>query len=166
MKWCPPPAGFYKANWDAATSGDQNRTGVGVLIRDERGLVIAVLSKTIFAKLDPQIAKATAPLQAVELCRDIGVQDIFLEGDALTIVKAIASRTPTWYSFGQIVDDIRVVLGSRISWQVGHIKRGANGAVHELAKEAIRRDNDNIWMEEYPHCISQIVVSECEALFL
>ena len=50
--------------------------------------------------------------------------------------------------------------------QVGHIKRGANGATHELAKEVIRRDSDNIWMEEYPPCISQIVVSEHEALIL
>lgn len=53
MKWRPPPIGCCKANWDAATSGDQNKTSVGVIIQDERGLVIAALSRTIFAKFDP-----------------------------------------------------------------------------------------------------------------
>jgi hypothetical protein len=59
-----------------------------VIIRDEKGLVIAALSRTIFSKFDPQMAEATATLQAMELCRDIGVQDLFLERDALTIVGA------------------------------------------------------------------------------
>jgi hypothetical protein len=128
--------------------------------------VIAALSRTIFAKFDPQTVEATAALQTVELCKDIGVQDIFLEGNTLTVVKAFASRTSTWYSFGQIVDDIKVVLGSRRSRKVGHTKRGANRAAHGLAKEALQSDIDKIWMEDYPPCISQIVVSECEALSL
>jgi ribonuclease HI len=166
VKWCPPPTGCFKANWDAATSGDQKKTGVGVIIRDERGLVIAALSRTIFANFDPQTVEATTALHAVELCKDIGVQDNFLEGDAFTVVKAIAFRTSTWHNFGQIVDDIQVVLGSKRSWRVGHIKRGANGAAHGLAKEALRSNNDKIWMEDYPSCISQIVNSECEALSL
>jgi hypothetical protein len=25
VKWCPPLIGCHKANWDAATSGDQNK---------------------------------------------------------------------------------------------------------------------------------------------
>jgi hypothetical protein len=84
--------------------------------------------------------------------------DVILEGDALTIVKAIESSVPIQYMFGQIIDDIRVVLDSRRSWRVCHTKRGANGAAHGLAKEAIHGVGDRIWMEETPlPCISHIV---------
>jgi hypothetical protein len=41
-----------------------------------------------------------------------------------------------------------VVLRSRRTWRVGHTKRGANGAAHGLAKEAIQCYSDKIWLEE------------------
>ena len=59
------------------------------------------------------------------------------------------------------------------SWEVGDCERWvilnmehANGAAHGPTKEAIWNDGDNIWMKEYPLCISQIMVSECKALFM
>jgi ribonuclease HI len=67
---------------------------VGVIIRDGNGQVIATLCKTLMANLDPVKAKATAALKAVKFCRDVGCQDVILEGDSLSIVKAIASRDP------------------------------------------------------------------------
>jgi hypothetical protein len=48
------------------------------------------------------------------------------------------------YSFGYIIDDIRVVLGSRRSWRICHTKRGANEAAHGLTKEAIYCVGDRI----------------------
>lgn len=54
--------------------------GVGVLIRDERGSVIAALSKLITAVHEPAEAEATATLCAVEFCREVGVHDILFEG--------------------------------------------------------------------------------------
>ena len=96
----------------------------------------------------------------------IGVLDFIIEGDALTIVKAIESSVSTRHIFGQIIDDIRVVLGSSRSWRVCHTKRGANGAAHGLAKEAIRCAGDRIWMEDTSPCISHIVSLELSALSL
>jgi hypothetical protein len=52
-KWVPPPAGSYKANWDAAMAGDHGKTGVGVIIRDDKGLIVAALSRLLYATLDP-----------------------------------------------------------------------------------------------------------------
>ena len=41
--------------------------------------------------MDPVTVEATAALHAVELCRDVGVQDLILEGDSMVVVKAIES---------------------------------------------------------------------------
>ena len=76
------------------------------------------------------------------------------------ILKAI------WIIFGQIVEDIKLVLRSFQQWRIFHVQREANEATHNLAKEVIRRHMDNIWMEESPTSISDTVVLELETLVL
>jgi len=43
----------YKVNVDGARFSSQKEAGVGVIIRDNKGLVIAALSKNIDAPLGP-----------------------------------------------------------------------------------------------------------------
>lgn len=84
--------------------------GVRVIIRDEKGFVIAAKSKTIPAVFEPVMGEALAALQAVELCRDLGIYKVILEGDSLTTVKAIGETKQNWLMYVQIVDDIKLVL--------------------------------------------------------
>ena len=46
-RWRPPHLGLVKINCDGATLKEQNKSGVGVVIRDGYGLVLASLSKQI-----------------------------------------------------------------------------------------------------------------------
>lgn len=107
---------------------------MGVIIRDEKGFVIAALNKTIMEIYDLVFAEASVALCAVELCREVGVHDIFLEGDSQLVVKAIFDLRPSWIRYGQIIDDIRMVLRSLRSWKIRHVKRETNEAAHKLAK--------------------------------
>ena len=59
------------------------RVGIGVIIRDAKGLVFAALSCTVEACPTPVIAEAMGALQATEFCWDLGLLDIVLEGDSL-----------------------------------------------------------------------------------
>lgn len=140
--------------------------GVGALIRDEKGNVIAGLSKPITAVYDTVSAEAFAALCAVEFCREVGIQDIILEGDSLLVVKALNDSNPNWLRYGQIIEDTRLVLGSLRSWNVQHVKQEANAAAHGLAKNAISISTDHIWLEEIPHCIFDVVILEQLALSL
>lgn len=42
----------------------------------------------------------------------MGFHDIILEGDSLIVVKANGELEASWRPFGQIVEDIKEVLGS------------------------------------------------------
>ena len=46
-RWCPPSQGLVKINCDGATFKDQNKSGIGVVIRDENGMVLASMAKQI-----------------------------------------------------------------------------------------------------------------------
>jgi hypothetical protein len=64
----------------------------------------------------------------------------------------------------KVVEDIHVLLSSFRSWQVEYVKKELNEPVHRLAMIAENAGVANIWMEETPHCIDDIVVLEQAAL--
>ena len=165
-KWQAPSHGFYKANWDIAVSVGKKCMGVGVIIRDAEGQVTAAKSMRIPGVFEPAIREAVAALHAVELCQDLGIFEVVLEGDSIMVTKAIGGHGENWLRFGQIVEDIKLVLRSFWQWRVSHVKRVANVAAHGLVKEATMRQIDKIWMEESPECISHTVALELEALSL
>ena len=45
VSWQPPCQGYYKVNIDGVVFSDRKQAGVGVLIRDGAGEVVATLSK-------------------------------------------------------------------------------------------------------------------------
>lgn len=111
-KWRAPSQGWYKANWDVAIDKSHGQVGIGVVIREEKGQVIAAMSKTRMSLLEPTTGEAYAAYHAACLCKDVGVQNILLEGDAKQIVEAINSHTRTWSHFGHLISDTRRILPS------------------------------------------------------
>jgi ribonuclease HI len=163
-KWQFPPPGLYKVNWDAAIDSLNKRMGMGIIVRDCAGQVIAAKSQTVFFLQDPVIAEAQAALCAVEFSRDLGLQSIILEGDSLQVVNALKDPRPNWTKYGQLVADAKGILIMLRSWQICHTNREANCAAHGLAKVAVKQIMDRVWIEDIPMCIRDIVILELLAL--
>jgi ribonuclease HI len=98
--------------------------------------------RMVFAMYDPAIGEAMAALVVVDLCWDMGVFDVILEGDSLEVVNAIKEDQNSRRRYGHILDDIKIVLSSLRSWEVMHVKRDANMAAHRLTKEASKTHLD------------------------
>jgi ribonuclease HI len=96
--------------------------------------------------------------------KDMGFNEIILEGDSKQVVTAISSKELNWCKFGHIVGDILEVLKMFCRWDIGHIKRIANGAAHGLTKVAVKDLGERIWLEEIPSAIYDIVTLEQLAL--
>jgi hypothetical protein len=61
-------------------------------------------STTISAVFDPVVGEAMATLHVAELCRDSSIFEVILEGDSLTMTKAIGGNGENWLKFGQTVE--------------------------------------------------------------
>ena len=104
-KWSPPQVGKLKVNWDVSFDNKNQRMGVGVIVRDPCGLVCAAKSEVIQMLHQPGAGEAWGALRAAEFCVEMGFFDIIiLEGDSLTIVKAIGDAEASMRPFGQIVE--------------------------------------------------------------
>ena len=75
-QWTNPSPPWYKVNIDGAVFAAQQASGVGVIIRDQGGLVAVALSKKVFCPLGPLEAKAKALEEAVDFAWDVGIRDV------------------------------------------------------------------------------------------
>ena len=89
VTWFPPPPTLVKVNVDGATTKHQNIAGVGSIIWDELGQVVAAMCRKIPVPLGPSKAEAKAFEAGLQLARDMGFQDMILEGDSLILVRAL-----------------------------------------------------------------------------
>ncbi|XP_059442109.1 uncharacterized protein LOC132174476 [Corylus avellana] len=163
VKWEKPPFGRYKVNWDVAIDHNLQYMGFGAIIRDHNGSVCAAKCLKVEGIQEPVVGEAQAALAAVEFSRELGYQDVILEGDSLQVVQALKEEGINWRSYGQIVDDARVLLGTCRSWMVHHMRRGANQAAHSLAKESLWHSSDQIWLHALPDCLFHLVPLELHA---
>ncbi|XP_042979938.1 uncharacterized protein LOC122310120 [Carya illinoinensis] len=80
QRWIKPIQGFIKANWDASTN--TRNLGLGIVLRDEVGEVLACACFKKPPVSDSSLAETMALWQAVELSHELGFNRVILEGDA------------------------------------------------------------------------------------
>ena len=83
-----PPPTIYKINYDGAVSLSSNCSGIGVVIQNSVGLVVASLAQRFRQAYKPVEIEAMAAIRAIEFAREIGVDRIMDEGDSSIVTKA------------------------------------------------------------------------------
>lgn len=158
--WKKPRDGLVKLNWDASIDKASKKMGLGGLIRNSRGEVVAAFSSSIPYVQDPDAAETIALWKAILFCLDRGFQSVILEGDSLHVVEALRQEGRSWQRFGQLIEDSRLMLHSLSSFEVCHVSREANQAAHLLAKNALITMEDLVWMWDCPSFIQSLVLAE------
>ena len=67
------------------------------------------MSKKINAPLGPLDAKAKAVEAGVQFAKDIGIQDVILKGDSLTVLNALCGNTSPPSLVAAVVAGIKVL---------------------------------------------------------
>ena len=88
-RWHPPSQGLVKINCDGATCKDQNKLGIGVVIRDENGLVLASLDKLLPLLYTTLEIEAMATSTALSFATHMGFHSGILESDSLVLATAL-----------------------------------------------------------------------------
>uniref|UniRef100_A0A803NGI9 Reverse transcriptase domain-containing protein n=1 Tax=Cannabis sativa TaxID=3483 RepID=A0A803NGI9_CANSA len=158
--WISPPLDKLKMNVDAACDISRNKIGVGIIIRNSSGQVVAAYSKPLTGRLKPQEMEAKALLIGINWAARCNLSINLFESDSLILVNSINSISNAISSFGDLVLDIKNRLSYLSSVCVSHVKRDANQAAHGLAKHALELDDDCMWFEEIPSTIFSVVVND------
>ena len=87
VKWIPPMSDFYKANYDGALLKELGETGLGVVIRNEKGEVMGSLAEKITKPNSVEVLEALAARRAVLFAAKLGLQWVVFESDSETVFK-------------------------------------------------------------------------------
>ncbi|XP_023926109.1 uncharacterized protein LOC112037500 [Quercus suber] len=134
-RWKPPDRGYYKVNYDGAVFEQQGRACLGVIIWNSEGEVMASMSQQVQLPTSISQVEALAARKATEFALEIGINNIVLEGDSEIVYKDLMSDTCSLALHGRI----------------------GNKAAHSLARRAILTENLNVWMEDIPSDILDVI---------
>ena len=141
---------IFKINFDGAVFTEENCSGMGVIVQDREGLVIAVMSEKIPQLLKPIEIEAMAAIRAFEFAREVGISEAILERDSLLVIKALATKDIGLAPFGLLIQDAYRFTSAFSLLSYSHTKREGNQVAHDLAKLAVTIPNCVIWMEDVP----------------
>ncbi|KAK8542594.1 hypothetical protein V6N13_136842 [Hibiscus sabdariffa] len=135
ISWQAPIENVFKLNFDAAFDAQSNKSFSGVICRDNAGFIMAACTSPHSHVADAFLAEALACLQAVNFARDLGFSRVIMEGDSLTIIKKVCSKTADVSLISPVIYDIRRVTRGFADISFCFTHREANGAAHALARE-------------------------------
>ncbi|KAL2926351.1 hypothetical protein RDABS01_011624, partial [Bienertia sinuspersici] len=141
-KWHPPGEGYYKVNADAAML-EKNRVGIGAVMRDREGDVMASTCKQILGEYDVEVAEALAARHALQVALEIGLTKIILEVDNLKLCQYLKKDKKAPTGFASQCTDI----------SFSHVKREGNKVAHHLAKLSGNFGELRVWIEEVPEMV-------------
>ena len=122
--WQPPPPSVYKLNFDAAIFAELQCSGLGAIIRNSDGEVMAAMSVKGPSINSSEEAKALACRRAIEFSMEVGFSELLIEGDNATVMKAVSSSSGNHSLLGHIYADIQCYLRGLQSVLISSIKRG------------------------------------------
>ncbi|XP_030926288.1 uncharacterized protein LOC115953015 [Quercus lobata] len=111
-KWQPPPKDTYKINYDGAIFLKSEEAGIGVVIKNERGEVMASLAEKVNKPSGGVGAiEAMAVRRAILLAVELGFQQCVVEGDLEIVFKALSREGSNQSSFGHTIKDYKSIMG-------------------------------------------------------
>ncbi|XP_060974670.1 uncharacterized protein LOC133039749 [Cannabis sativa] len=156
------PTAATVGNSSAAIPSTGSVIGIGAVVRDYFGDVVGAYSKSLLGCYSVKEMEAMAIFHSLKWALQHGLQIDYLETDSLIVATAINKHSAKGNVsiFYDIVDDITLLLSSFPRVLVSHVKRDANKAAHELARFALRLDNDCSWLGEIPSPIHSVIVMD------
>lgn len=160
VKWKAPNNPFVKVNWDAALCNTTQKMGIGIAMRDHCGQFLAGLSSSLDFSSKPILVEFKALWRALELCVELGLERVYLEGDAQTLIHSINGGDTSQAWRGNIIEEVQQILKNVPFWSINFVHRERNKVVHLLDKNGLLLSSESIWIKDIPIVIKQVVIDE------
>nr|POF03373.1 putative ribonuclease h protein [Quercus suber] len=161
-KWKPPPSAWVKSNFDGAVFMERAEAGLGSIIRNDCGLVMAASTQIIPLPTTVEMVEVLAARRALIFAKELGFDQVILEGDYEIAIKAMKSDDYSAAAFGHIVFDIKALSTQFRCVIFQHTRRQGNMVAHSLARSACNFPHFCTWMEEVP--VSSFAVYSAEII--
>ena len=141
-----------------AWSKETNSNGVGVVIRDSEGEVLGAYASKQTRCVDSFIVEAKAAVCALDFAQEMGLRNIILEGDRLTVIKKLQAREAAFSPIGILISEAKLRVSLFNSCNFNHVRRTNHEVAHLLTKYEIGISNELFWVEDVPNFIQNAIM--------
>ncbi|KAK2635571.1 hypothetical protein Ddye_030363 [Dipteronia dyeriana] len=157
----PPDVRQFKMNLDAGNDVVKRKAGIGLIVRDCSGDVLASCALSVMGGFSLAVAEATTIRRGISFACEVGLFPCTIESDAQLVMNLINSNSFPLSEIGLVISDICKFLVDYPSCTIVYTPREANVAAHTLAKMGLKSSSDHYWMEDVPPCVAPVVMGDC-----
>ena len=139
---------------------ETGEAGIGVVIRNSTGEVMASLSEKIRLPSSVEAVEALAACRAARFVQEVGITKSILEGDSLSIISALKNGDRMNSTIGHLIKDKLSYVISNRSLSFSHVHRQGNVITHVLVRRARFCSQYEVWMETIPLDISNLLLAD------
>ncbi|KAK7246605.1 hypothetical protein RIF29_41474 [Crotalaria pallida] len=163
VAWKKPGIGWTKLNFDGSCKGKSGKASIGGVLRNHNAEFLLGYAESI-GQANSTIAELLALRRGLELVLENGWNnDIWLEGDAKTLVEIIVQRRQVrCMEVRRHISDINSILPGFNNCIVSHIYREGNRAADKFAQLGHLFDEPRIWIDVPPDEVLAIVHEDAE----
>lgn len=140
IEWRPLDIGALKINFDAAFEERQYRSASGLVVRDSIGMIVVSITSLHMEIALSFAAEALACSQAIQIGLEMGINNVEIKEDALTIIQKCQSNVVDKSAIFAYINDIQQYKRRFQKITFIHAPRSANLTPHLLAKESLKRN--------------------------
>ncbi|KAK2665101.1 hypothetical protein Ddye_003675 [Dipteronia dyeriana] len=155
--WTCNKAKVVRKEW---MSRNAKRIGIGVLIQNYRGVVMASCAQFMVGNFDSIVAGIVAMFKGVLFSLDCGLQQCIYESNKTLVVNRISDGELRFASYGHILDEINMLKKNNSGMSFRATIKAANRATHWLPKLGRDSSCNKFWMEDMPRGIRNLVKAD------
>ena len=114
---------LVKINFDGAVFSKENKSGIGVVVRNENGLVLGSCTKRLSQAYSAMEIETMVATTALVFASELGVRQAILEGDSMAVIKALKEFKYPLSPLGLLLEDV-IMFSQKIDTMLySHTKR-------------------------------------------
>ncbi|EYU27884.1 hypothetical protein MIMGU_mgv1a013877mg [Erythranthe guttata] len=162
VTWEKPEEGWTKLNYDGSCKGKTGKCSIGGIFRDHNADFLLGYAESI-GQSNSTIAELAALLRGLEIVRENGWSDVWLEGDSKSLVDIIAGKREVKCTQVQMhVDRINLIVPEIKNCIITHIYREGNRAADKFALIGHQLKKPQVWRNIPPHQIMRIMKEDAQ----
>lgn len=166
VAWEKPKIGWTKLNFDGSSKGREEKASIGGLFRNHKAEFLLGYAESI-GRASSGIAELAALRRGLELVMENGWNDVWLEGDAKTLLHIIANRKQVRCAEAQRhVSEINSIIPELNNCVLTHIYREGNRAADKFAQMGHWYQKPQIWEHIPPDQVLSIMHEDAEGKVL
>ncbi|KAH9754587.1 putative reverse transcriptase/RNA-dependent DNA polymerase [Citrus sinensis] len=158
-KWEPPPGNFLKVNVDAGINNRDQVAGLGAVIKDPSGKIVAADTKQVPLREGVSFAEAEAMEWGLQVAKELSLSALIMETDCKEVVDLLNNTKGSRIGISWVISDIQEQRRDFKEVKFRHIPRTCNTCAHSLTKLAVGANTSAVWLDHIPTEILNVLNS-------